>query len=311
MSEAKAIQFEDKLSVFRQELLKVLLGKDSAVEAILAAMLSSGHILLEDVPGVGKTTVIKAIARLLGADMKRVQCTNDLLPSDIIGVQVYDSNAHEFIFHRGPIFSNILFVDELNRCSPRTQSALLEAMGEGSVTVDRTSYELPSPYVVFAAQNPSDHLGTYSLPESQLDRFAIKLQLDYPEVQKELEILSLADLNPLERLPKAVLSMETLNELQREVEKIHISERIAKYVHRFVQATRNHPSLKLGVSTRGAVIWLRLARAKALLNGREFVTPDDLIQLAPYCLSHRLIERTGTDPQQVVGELIHTIDIEA
>lgn len=312
MDRALAIKprITEGLDTFRAELTRVLRGKESLVDTILASMLCSGHILLEDVPGVGKTTVIKAIARLFGTDMKRVQCTNDLLPSDIIGVQVYDSTTHEFVFHRGPIFSNILFVDELNRASPRTQSALLEAMGEGFVTVDRESYELPRPYLVFAAQNPSNHVGTYALPESQLDRFAVKLSLDYPELDKELEILSLASRDPLEALPSTVLPMKALLGLQDKVEKVKISDRVARYAQRFINATRSHEGLKLGVSTRGGVIWLRLSRARALLSDRDFVTPDDLIHLAPYCLSHRLIEHTGSDPKQIIGELLKSVDIE-
>jgi len=187
------------LHQFRSEVLHFLAGKEALVDAILSAILSSGHILLEDVPGVGKTTLIKAVAKLMGCEMKRVQCTSDLLPSDIIGVEVYNTQEHEFVFHKGPIFTNIILADELNRASPRTQSALLEAMGEGFVTVERKTYPLPKPFIVFASQNPSHHIGTYPLPESQLDRFSVKLSLNYPSQNKEIEIFAVSSLDPLTR----------------------------------------------------------------------------------------------------------------
>lgn len=299
------------LSRFRAELLEFVRGKETIVDAMVCAILSSGHALIEDVPGVGKTTIIKAIARLLGLEMRRIQCTSDLLPSDIIGVEVFSHARQAFEFHKGPLFANIVLADELNRASPRTQSALLEAMGEGFVTVDRQTYELPRPFILFAAQNPSDHVGTYPLPESQLDRFSVKIRLDYPSSDKERDIFRQSALDPISSLKEASLPRETLAGLQQSVEAVHISDRVAAYAQRFIAATRRHEALKRGVSTRGGVIWLRVSRARALLNQRDYVTPDDLLAMAPLCLSHRIVPHTGNDPRQVLEGLLNTVDIES
>ena len=298
------------LTKFRNELISFVKDKEALVDAMLCAILSSGHVLIEDVPGVGKTTVIKAISKLLGLEMRRIQCTSDLLPSDIIGVEVFSSSTQSFEFHKGPIFSNIVLADELNRASPRTQSALLEAMGEGFVTVDRHTYELPRPFILFAAQNPSDHIGTYPLPESQLDRFSVKLRLDYPSEQKEREIFRISALDPVGPLKATGLTQASLEQLQGLVETIFISDRVADYTKRFINSTRQHDAIKRGVSTRGGVIWLRVARARAMLNSRDYVTPDDLLAVGTYCLSHRVITHTGNDAQHVIQHLLNTIDIE-
>ena len=300
----------DHLFQFRAQLQNILLGKEKLVDAILCATLAQGHVLLEDVPGVGKTTVIKAISRLLGLGMKRIQCTSDLLPSDIIGVEVFNPTTNEFVFHEGPVFTNVVLADELNRSSPRTQSALLEAMGEGMVTVDRKTYALPKPFIVFAAQNPSDHLGTYPLPESQLDRFSIKICLDYPETKKEIEIFSHGSLDPLAPLTAQSLTSEKLSQLQNTIDEIFISEPIATYVKRFVDATRNHVSVRRGVSTRGGVSWIRMARAKAMLAKRDYVIPDDCMATAAYCLPHRILSKTGSAPSDIIASLVATISIE-
>lgn len=311
-AETKSVspQTLEALAQFRGELISFLKGKDTLVDAISCALLASGHLLLEDVPGVGKTTLIKAVSKLLGLEMKRVQCTSDLLPSDILGVEVYQSGNQEFVFHAGPIFSNILLVDELNRASPRTQSALLEAMGEGFVTIDRKTHPLPKPFIVFAAQNPADHVGTYPLPESQLDRFAAKLHLDYPSDEKEKDIFALAKLNPLGSITSGLLDASTLEVLQNQVEQVFISERVAHYVKRFVDETRKHEALRLGISTRGGILWLRMARARAVLFGRDYVIPDDLMVLAPICLSHRVLSQSGGDGAQIIEKLLSTIDVE-
>ena len=300
----------DGLFLFRSELQKVLLGKDKLVDSILCAILSQGHVLFEDVPGIGKTTIIKATSRLLGLEMKRIQCTSDLLPSDIIGIEVYNAQTNQFTFHRGPIFANVVLADELNRSSPRTQSALLEAMGESLVTVDRETHILPKPFIVFAAQNPSDHLGTYPLPESQLDRFSVKLCLGYPEAKKEKEIFSQCSLDPVAQVVEGCLPAAKLTQLQEVIESIFVSERITNYVKRFVDATRSHPSLKRGLSTRGGISWVRMARAKALLEKRDYVIPDDCIGLAPFCLSHRVISKTGSAASDIISALISSISIE-
>lgn len=303
-------QTHQALESFRKELSGFVKGKDALVDAMMCAILSSGHVLIEDIPGVGKTTTIKAISRLLGLEMRRVQCTSDLLPSDIIGVEVFHAASQSFEFHKGPLFSNIVLADELNRASPRTQSALLEAMGEGFVTVDRHTYELPKPFILFAAQNPSDHIGTYPLPESQMDRFSVKLRLEYPSEEKEREIFKKSVIDPVAVLTANVLSRNDLDKLQNALEAVFISDRIADYAKRFINATRHHEALKRGVSTRGGVIWLRVARARALMYGRDYVTPDDLLALGTACLSHRVITHTGNDSHHVVEHLLNTIDIE-
>lgn len=298
------------LETFRKELSGFVKGKEALVDSMTCAILSSGHVLLEDIPGVGKTTLIKAISRLLGLQMRRVQCTSDLLPSDIIGVEVFSSATQSFEFHKGPLFSNIVLADELNRASPRTQSALLEAMGEGFVTVDRHTYELPKPFILFAAQNPSDHIGTYPIPESQLDRFSVKLRLDYPSEEKERDIFMKSVLNPVASLPENCLSKNELEKIQSQLETVYIADRVAAYAKRFIDATRQHESIKRGVSTRGGVIWLRIARARAILFGRDYVTPDDLLATGSACLSHRVITHTGNDANHVIEHLLNTIEIE-
>lgn len=298
------------LQTLRAELHRILHQKEELADTLLCALLCSGHILFEDVPGVGKTTLIKAVAKLLGLEMARVQCTSDLLPSDILGVEVFSSEKEQFAFHKGPIFSNIVFVDELNRCSPRTQSALLEAMAEGIVTLNRTTHPLPNPFVVFATQNPSDFVGTYPLPESQLDRFAAKIHLNYPSASREKEILMHSVTDPLSDVPQLNLGPELLAQMQAATEKVHVEERVVDYVKRFIDATRNHPAIRLGVSTRGGVIWVRMAKAHASINGRDYVTPDDLHALAVPCLLHRLVSRNGADPLPALQEILSSIPIE-
>lgn len=289
--------------------MRLLQGKESAVEVILSSLLSGGHVLLEDVPGVGKTTLVKAIARLLGLDMKRIQCTSDLLPSDIVGVEIYDTTSRKFEFHRGPLFAHMVLADELNRASPRTQSALLEAMGEGGVTVDRVTHRLPRPFLVFATQNPNEHLGTYPLPESQLDRFAVKLQLSYPVPEKEREIFRQSTLDPLLALPEAVVSPQEFQELQRRVETVHLSDSVLGYVGRVAEATRSHSQILRGLSTRGGVAWLRISKARAQIAGRDFVTPDDLVVTAPFVIPHRIVVKTGNDPSTLLEAVLNSVDV--
>jgi MoxR-like ATPase len=290
--------------------LEALVGhKDEVIDAALGALLCGGHVLLEDVPGVGKTTFIKAVAKLLGQEMIRIQFTSDLLPSDIIGVEVYNPSINEFVFHKGPVFTRILLADELNRASPRTQSALLEAMGEGYVTEGRKTHELPKPFIVFASQNPHDSIGTYDLPESQLDRFAAKIHLGYPTTKREVEILQAASMDPLESLPSGVLCIEDLLKLQKETEAVHVSERIIAYAKKVIDSSRSHADIKIGVSTRGGVIWLRMAKAKALLSSRDFVIPDDLREIAVSCLAHRIVVRGGIEAENCIRVLLSQIEV--
>ncbi|SMF07702.1 AAA family ATPase [Pseudobacteriovorax antillogorgiicola] len=296
------------LAAFRRELQRFLTGKEAMADTVVASLISGGHVLLEDVPGVGKTTFIKALAQYLGLAMKRVQFTSDLLPSDIIGAQIYDQEEKVFTFHEGPIFTNILLADELNRASPKTQSALLEAMGERAVTVDRKTRKLPAPFFVVAAQNPSDHMGTFPIPESQLDRFAIKIKLDYPSAEKELQIFSQALLNPLSQIEEGILMKDQLVRIQIAVDQIHVSNEVGKCVQAVVDRSRDHSQIQLGISTRGGVQWVRLAKGIALLEGREYVTPDDLIAVAEHCLMHRMIFHNG-QTELVLQDLLQSMDI--
>jgi MoxR-like ATPase len=282
--------------------------KRELIDVSLCALLAGGHVLLEDVPGVGKTTFIKAFAKLLGHEMSRVQFTSDLLPSDIVGVEAWNPGSNSFEFHRGPIFAQVLLADELNRASPRTQSALLEAMGESHVTIERRSYPLPAPFMVFASQNPSDSVGTFELPESQLDRFAARVRMGYPSGRRELDIFREARRDPLATLASGILPIEVLLRLQAHIDESHVSDRVAAYAKRVIDATRADRRLRLGVSTRGGVIWLRMAKALALVRGREHVIPDDLRDFAPACLSHRVLAGSPREAEDVIRELTQKIE---
>jgi MoxR-like ATPase len=300
----------NQIQTLRQSLEALLRGKADTVETLLCALGSQGHVLLEDVPGVGKTTVIKALAKMLGLEMSRIQCTSDLLPSDILGVEIYSPQKDAFIFHPGPVFSSILFVDELNRCSPRTQSALLEAMAEGVVTVNRRAYPLPKPFLVFATQNPSEYTGTYALPESQLDRFAARIQMGYPLADKEREILMGAQRDPIAAIPSNIVPATFVAEFEQLTERVQTSDRLVAYAMRVIQATRSHAAIVAGVSTRGAVAWLRMAKARALLENRNYVIPDDLMALAERCLAHRLVIQGTVKAGSVLTEILTSTPVE-
>ena len=297
------------LKRLRAELQRLVDDKGEVTTVTLCALLAGGHILLEDVPGVGKTTFIKSLGKLLGLSIARVQFTSDLLPSDIIGVEVYDQASLQFVFHQGPVFTQILLADELNRASPRTQSALLEAMSEGRVTIDRQTHVLPQPFIVFAAQNPVESIGTYELPESQLDRFAAKLHMGYPSERRELEIFQAARRDPLVDVPSNVMDEQSLQRLSSLLDTIHISDQIARYVKRFIDRSRTESRLRLGISTRGGVLWLRMAKALAVLCDREFVTPDDLQTLALPCLAHRVLAQADAHATEVIRSLLTQVDI--
>lgn len=297
------------LGALERELRRIVDDKHQIIDVTLCALLAGGHVLLEDVPGVGKTTFIKALASLLGLEMSRIQFTSDLLPSDVVGVGVYDTEKRAFAFHKGPVFAQILLADELNRASPRTQSSLLEAMAEGHVTVDRVSYELPKPFVVFASQNPMDNVGTYEIPESQLDRFAAKVRMGYPTEKRELEILRAAARDPLVDVPRGVISEHGLLALQAAVDEVRVSESVTTYVKRFIDKTRSDARLRVGVSTRGAVIWLRMAKAQAVRSGRNYVLPDDLQALAVPCLAHRVVPQAGAAAEVVIQDLLGEINV--
>nr|WP_246624793.1 MoxR family ATPase [Oceanobacter mangrovi] len=257
----------------------------------LATLLCRGHLLIEDAPGLGKTTLAKALAKSVQVDLKRLQCTPDLMPSDITGVSVYNQNSHEFQLIKGPVFTNLLLADEINRTTPRTQSALLEAMAESTVSIDREIHALPDVFMVIATQNPLEFSGTYPLPEAQLDRFLMRISLGYPDEQQELKILlGQQSGHPLDRI-EPVMTEKSLIALQKHCEKIPLAENLLGYINQLVRATREHPQVQLGASPRGALALMRTSRAMTLLTGKKQVTPAIIQMLLEPVLSHRLIFR--------------------
>ncbi|EGL83002.1 ATPase associated with various cellular activities AAA_3 [Caldalkalibacillus thermarum TA2.A1] len=293
---------------------KVMIGKEKIVELTLVAILAKGHILLEDVPGVGKTMLVRSLARSLGCSFKRIQFTPDLLPSDVTGVSIFNQKELCFEFRPGPIFGHIVLADEINRTSPKTQAALLEAMEEGSVTVDGKTRLLPSPFLVMATQNPIEYEGTYPLPEAQMDRFLLKLKLGYPGKDEEIHMLSRVQQgHPIDQLD-AVMSVEELLKLQQEVRQVHVEDSVKEYIVSLVRATREHPSVYLGASPRGSIALLYAAQALAFIRGRDYCIPDDVKLLAPYTLGHRLIltseaRLNGASVEQVIDDVLGQIRV--
>lgn len=273
-----------------QEVETVFHGKKEVIQLALAALLARGHILFEDVPGVGKTTLAHALAKTLGVEFRRIQFTSDLLPSDVLGVSIYNPQTAEFEVRPGPIFSSVILADEINRAPPRTQSGLLEAMQEGSVTIDDRTIELPRPFLVMATQNPLEHHGTYPLPESQLDRFLMRITIGYPEPDAERKILTESASNTpvIDRL-NPVLSPTQVRQLQDRVEEVDVDEAILDYLMEIVQRTRTSPRIRMGVSPRGAIGLFRAARAFALTQGRTYLVPDDVRSLVIPSLAHRIL----------------------
>ena len=269
---------------------RALVGKPQVVRLAVIGLLARGHLLIEDVPGVGKTTLAHALARSLGVGFQRIQFTSDLLPSDILGVSIYDGKTGEFVFKPGPLFSNIVLADEINRTTPKTQSSLLEAMNEYQVSLDHHTYPLPRPFMVLATQNPLEYQGTHPLPESQLDRFLLKIRIGYPDRNDEKEILRGPGATALGQI-EPVLSAEEVTDLQAATEKVRVEESLLDYVMAIVGATRRSPLLALGVSPRGALALLRASQAHALVDGREYVVPDDIKRLAVPALAHRVLVR--------------------
>jgi MoxR-like ATPase len=278
-----------------------LAGKPEVVERAVIALLGRGHLLIEDVPGVGKTTLARALARALGTDFRRVQCTSDLMPSELLGVNVFNAAAQKFEFRPGPVFTHILVADEINRATPRTQSALLEVMSERQVSIDGVTHVLKEPFAVIATQNPDDAAGTYPLPESQLDRFLIRTSVGYPDAEVEKRILATrGGVEPVESVEQ-VLTLEQLVAAQREVDHVTVEESVVDFAHQIVSATRAHDSIVMGVSTRGALAFLRAARARAIVLGRGYVIPDDITELAVPVLAHR-IRIAGADGGAFLGD---------
>ncbi len=310
-----ALEHQRLIRQLEENIGKVVLGKPLVVRWCLVALLAGEHVLLEDVPGVGKTLVGKALARSVHGLFCRLQFTPDLLPSDIVGSSVFNAKTMEFVYNRGPIFANIVLADEINRAPPRTQSALLEAMSDGQVSVDGQTHRLPAPFLVIATQNPFEFEGTYPLPESQMDRFLLRVSMGYPSRDDERRVLSShRDGQPVDEL-QAVLTTEQVLQLQQAVRQIAVEDTVADYLLDLVEATRHCDDLHVGVSTRGALSLYRAAQCLALISNRHFVTPDDVKQMAIPVLAHRVIAKShvqATDRrtvESIVGRLLQTVPV--
>ena len=287
-----------------QNVERVIVGKRNAVELLLVALLCQGHVLLEDVPGTGKTVLAKSIARSIGGSFKRIQFTPDLLPSDVTGVSIFNQQSHEFEFRQGPVFAQIVLADEINRATPKTQSALLEAMDERQITVDGVTYALPAPFIVLATQNPIEYEGTFPLPEAQLDRFLLRLRLGYPERLDEIAILRRQrQAHPLESLP-TVAQIDELLTLQAAIKEVYVDDLVEEYIIALVTATRHHEEIYLGASTRGALALYRTAQAWAAIRGQTFVTPDEVKALAGAVLGHRIIVSPAARIRSVTAAVV-------
>jgi MoxR-like ATPase len=307
-------QVQAAARLVRQNTSRVIVGKEEVVDLLVVALLCEGHVLFEDVPGIGKTMLAKSLARSLGCSFQRIQFTPDLLPSDITGITFYNQKTGEFAFRPGPLLAQIVLADEINRATPRTQSALLEAMEEQQISIERETIKLPRPFVVIATQNPIELEGTFPLPEAQLDRFLMRLRLDYPSQSEERLILQrFKEEQPLLDL-KPVLDAEQLQGLQKIIRKVHVEPGVENYVVELVRATRNHSGIELGVSPRGTLALYRASQAYAAIHGRNYVIPDDVKRVARPVLSHRMIATSqsrlhGRVMEQIVDDILHSVAV--
>ena len=297
----------------KKEIQKVIVAQEEMIDALIIALLSQGHILLEGMPGLAKTTAIKIFAKALDLDSSRVQFTPDLLPSDILGAQIFSPKENDFLTKLGPIFTNVLIADEINRASPKVQSALLEAMQERQVTIAQESHPLPNPFLVLATQNPIEQEGTYPLPEAQLDRFMFKILIDYPDSQAELEILKRSE-NDFDVVIEKVADKEEIAKMQEETKKVHVDEPLKNYIVQLIQATRKHPELLYGSSPRGAIDLLKAAKARAYLKNKNYVEPHDILEMVPPTLRHRIIlsfesRAKGATPDSILEEIAKSVPL--
>lgn len=298
----------------KENIKKVIKGKDEIIDLMLVSLVSSGHIIIEDLPGLGKTTLASALAESLGCKFQRIQFTPDVLPSDITGFNIFDMKTGKACFQKGSIHNQIILADEINRAGPKTQSALLEAMQEGQVTVDGATYPLPQPFMIMATQNPIDMAGTYPLPEAQIDRFLMKLSLGYPTEKTESDIIK-ANISVNQKVKlSAVATAEDIIEIQNNLNKIYIDNRLVDYIVALVNKTRNYDGVLVGVSPRGSIALAKASCALAFLKGRDFVLPDDIKYLAPFVLAHRIImkkhrSQSGKAANDVIREILNTLEV--
>jgi MoxR-like ATPase len=299
----------DRIEQLTQTLHQTIVGKDEAIRLVLVALLSGGHVLLEDVPGVGKTLLAKSLAQSIDGQFQRLQCTPDLMPTDVTGTNIWNPRSGEFSFMAGPVFTNILLVDEINRAAPRTQSALLEVMEERQVTVDGVSRSVPLPFFVIATQNPVEYQGTFPLPEAQMDRFALCLSLGYPSAEEELQMMQRLQTGKIPEAIQPCISLAEIQQLQQECQQVKVEASLQNYILGLVRATRSDEDVVLGVSPRGTLALMKATQAYAYLSGRDFAIPDDVKLLAPYVLSHRLIGAGGKRSRAIVDRLLDTVAI--
>jgi len=307
----------ESIEKVRSEIKKIVVGQNKVIDLLIAAVLADGHVLIEGVPGIAKTLLAKIIARTISADFSRIQFTPDLMPSDILGTSVFNMKTSEFEFNRGPVFSNIILIDEINRSPAKTQSALFEAMEERQVTIDGSTYKMESPFTVFATQNPIEHEGTYKLPEAQLDRFLFKVGMDYPSAEEEIKILmelhSRKNINDL-NLIEPVFTKDKLKQFREIVRTVHLDEKVAGYITEIVNKTRNNSDLYLGGSPRASISIMIAAKAIAAINGRDFVTPDDIKNVVSPTLRHRILltpekEMEGKTPDDIIKTILERVEV--